>query len=206
MTMFMAGLLAGPLALGLFHIIEKVPFYTKLNEALNGQDDSLLFAFSIFVIGPVEELSKFLMLWLFLYRRDEFNRPIDGLTFAAATGLGFACIENWYSMLELGQTDWARVTTLPFLHMLFASFWGVGLACAKFSRSARGRAIVYVSLPLSFIYHGLFDYIVLSDRVPVLLVLPLVLFLWFWVSIILRRLQLPHPISQVLRIDPPPAP
>ena len=35
-------------------------------------------------------------------------------------------------------------------------------------------------LMLSFVFHGLYDYILLSDNLPSLLVLPLILGLWVW--------------------------
>ena len=186
--LFMAGLVAGPLALGIFEAIETVPVYKQAIQQLGEGNDGILLALSLFVIGPVEELAKFLMLWLLLYKRREFNHPVDGLTYAAAVGLGFASIENWYAMLEQGEPEWARAVTLPFLHVLFSSFWGIGLSLAKFGQTKRFRSMLYVSLPLAFIYHGLFDYIVMSDSVSPLFVLPLVVLLWFFLSQALRHL------------------
>ena len=186
---FLAGTVAGPLALLLFEAIEHIPVYGAAMRFLDSDNESIILALSLFVIGPVEELSKFVLLWALLYGRKEFNHPVDGLTFSAAVGLGFASIENWYAMAEMGSTDWARAITLPFLHGLFSSFWGVGLSLAKFGKTVRFRNIIFLSLPLSFIYHGLFDYIVLSPRVSPLFVLPLVLLLWFWLSQCLRHLQ-----------------
>ena len=156
------------------------------------QPDGLLLAFSLFVIGPVEEVAKLFVLWLFMYNRAEFDRPVDGLTFACAVGLGFASVENWYAMSESGE-DWARAILLPFLHPLFSSLWGVGLAYAKFGKSLRYRNFVFVCLPLSFIYHGLFDYVVLSEEVSPLFVMPLVVFLWFFVASSLRFLNRSSP-------------
>ena len=95
-------------------------------------------------------------------------------------------------MSEFGE-DWARAILLPFLHPLFSALWGVGLAYAKFGKNRRYRALVYVCLPLSFIYHGLFDYIVLSEAVSPVFVMPLVLFLWFFVASSLRFLNRSSP-------------
>lgn len=186
--LFLAGLVAGPLALVMFEAIELVPVYKQAIQELGMGNDGILLALSLFVIGPVEELAKFLMLWLLLFKRREFDHPVDGLTYAAAVGLGFASIENWYAMLEHGEPEWARAITLPFLHVLFSSFWGIGLSLAKFGQTKRFRSMLFVSLPLAFIYHGLFDYIVISDSVSPLFVLPLVVLLWFFLSQALRHL------------------
>jgi hypothetical protein len=60
-----------------------------------------------------------------------------------------------------------------------------------------------VSLPLSFIYHGLFDFIVLSPSVSPLFILPMVLLLWYWLSLSLRKLQDPSNKNTVQDKRPP---
>ena len=47
----------------------------------------------LFIVGPVEEFSKFLAVRLGAYRSLRFDEPGDGLVYAAAS-LGFASIEN----------------------------------------------------------------------------------------------------------------
>ena len=196
LAMFLAGIVAGPIALGFFHLIEMVPFYRDLTQLHLIEEESIRFAYCLFAIGPVEEFSKFFVVWVLMYRREEFATPIDGLTFAAASALGFASIENWYFLAEepqilesAGDLVLASAVTLPFVHMLFSSFWGVGLSFSKFARSPSESRVLFIGLPLAFIFHGVYDYITLSEEVPVLLVLPLVFLLWLWVSISIRRLS-----------------
>src|SRR5262245_18594707 len=47
-----------------------------------------------FVVGPIEELLKLLVVYLYAYRREEFDEPLDGVIFSAAAALGFAAVEN----------------------------------------------------------------------------------------------------------------
>ena len=189
---FLAGMVAGPLALGAFTAIEWIPVYNRLMGNMADQPDGLLLAFSLFVIGPVEEVAKLFVLWLFMYNRAEFDRPVDGLTFACAVGLGFASVENWYAMSESGE-DWARAILLPFLHPLFSSLWGVGLAYAKFGKSLRYRNFVFVCLPLSlFTTASSITWFSRKKSLP-LFVMPLVVFLWFFVASSLRFLNRSHP-------------
>ena len=195
-AMFLAGIVAGPIALGLFHLVELVPFYRCLTNIHLLEEESVRFAYCIFAIGPIEEFSKFFVVWLLMYRREEFSSPIDGLTFAAAAGLGFASVETWYFLMaepeilvESGSTALATAITLPFVHILFSSFWGVGLSFSKFARTPLESRVLFIGLPLSFVFHGLYDYITLSDQVPIVLVLPLIFLLWLWLTLSLRRLR-----------------
>ncbi len=46
------------------------------------------------VVGPVEELVKLLVVYVYAYRQPEFDEPLDGVIYATAAGLGFAAVEN----------------------------------------------------------------------------------------------------------------
>ena len=205
LALFLAGLFAGPISLLAFQILESFSFYADLTSVHALEDEATRFAYCVFAIGPVEELSKFVVAWALMFRRREFASPIDGLTFSAAVGLGFASIENWYAMLAGEEVLWARAITLPFVHMLFSSFWGVGLSFARFGSTPAERSFIYASIPLSFVFHGIYDYITLSDLVPNLLILPLVLLLWYWLTTSLRRLGRSGSLSQNFRVREEPA-
>jgi RsiW-degrading membrane proteinase PrsW (M82 family) len=150
-------------------------------------DETKKLAYSMGAIAPIEELSKFLVFWFFVQRKHiKFSHPVDGLIYAAAAALGFATIENWYFMISVDELVWHRAITLPFNHVLFASFWGIALGISHCKGA--GSRIVVVGIFLSIIYHGLYDYILFSDLVPNLSVAPLVLVLWLWLSLATRDL------------------
>lgn len=186
---FAAGLVAAPVALLAFQLLAHEAFYEMLSRIDRANDDVKL-AYALFAIGPVEELAKFVAVWVTVYRFRVLEEPVDGMVYAAAAALGFATYENWLAMITMGEVMWARGITLPFNHVLFSSFWGYAIGieyCAM--RSGRSRsALVVAGLVLSFVYHALYDYILLSDTLPDLLVLPLVLLLWIWVQLALGRL------------------
>ena len=124
---FAAGFLGAPVALGLFSLMELSPFYEQL-ATMETAEEWQRFAWCLFAIGPVEELAKFLVAWASLrLLGGQANPLLGGPLYAAATALGFATVENWYYMLEIEEVVWHRALTLPFNHVLFSSFWGVGL-------------------------------------------------------------------------------
>jgi len=172
----------------LFNALELSPFYEQL-AAIDEMPEVEKFAYAIFAIGPIEEMAKFLVAWGCL---QVLGREVDvragGMVFAAAAALGFATIENWYYMLAADEVLWHRALTLPFNHVLFSSFWGVGLSLYKL-RGRHGVVWLLAGLILSFTYHGLYDFILLSDQIPNLAVIPLILVLWLWLVAAIPRLR-----------------
>ena len=180
---FLAGMVAAPVAWLLFSAIELAPFYAQLSEA-DTVSKAKRFAYTIFAIGPIEEMSKFIVFWTVIRLLPVKAEQIRStLLWSAAVGLGFASVENWYYMFKVEEIAWARALTLPFNHVLFCSFWGVG-----FARASQGRRIwLITTLLLAIVYHGLYDYILLSDSISPLFILPIVLLLYIWLSVNLRR-------------------
>jgi RsiW-degrading membrane proteinase PrsW (M82 family) len=89
-----------------------------------------------------ETLKGALLVGLLWRRRQEFDGPTDGVIYAAMVGLGFAMIENvgyYVNALVtpvqggarlLGFTFVLRGILAPFLHPLFTSMTGLGVAVA----------------------------------------------------------------------------
>lgn len=59
--------------------------------------------------GVPEESAKLIMLWLLLRHCREFDERYDGMVYAAAVGLGFACVENVMYVLSAGA-GWLQVS------------------------------------------------------------------------------------------------
>ena len=188
LAFFGSGILAAPLALLIFSFLEFNPFYEQLSS-ISEVSEWEKFAWSLFAIGPVEEMAKFVVAWTTLKVLNKETDPLmGGPIYAAATALGFATVENWYYMLAIDEVVWHRALTLPFNHVLFSSFWGVGLSLYVL-RPQNRMLWLTASLALSFVYHGLYDYILLSEDVPGYYVLPLILALWLWLVVAIPQLR-----------------
>ncbi|CAN5512593.1 hypothetical protein BH20VER1_BH20VER1_03560 [soil metagenome] len=89
----------------------------------------------------VEELAKgFALLIFFLWKHDEFDNVLDGIIYAAMTGLGFAMTENilyYGNALATGGFGASVVVFIlrgvvsPFAHPLFTSMTGIALGLAQ---------------------------------------------------------------------------
>ena len=101
----------------------------------------------------VEESAKaFILVVLFLWKKDEFDGVIDGIVYAGMVGLGFAMTENvlYYGRAVQGGLEGLtlifilRGMAAPFSHPLFTSMTGIGLGWARQSMNGFVKTVVPV--------------------------------------------------------------
>jgi len=141
----------------------------------------------LFVIGPVEELLKLLVVYFYAYRRKEFDEPLDGVIFSAAAALGFAAVEN---VFYLARNDSALVLLRGPLsnpgHALFSALWGLSLSRAKAAPNIVGERLPIITrgFLIASLLHSLFDLLLLAaDRLSVVffaLLIAVMVTLFFW--------------------------
>ena len=117
------------------------------------------------IVGPLEEGSKVLLAWLFVFRWREYDEPVDGFVYAASLALGFACAENFYGTSDVGWVrQLAHTVATPFVHVLFSAIWGLGIAHAHFCVSRSSRRVLWQagSIALAMAVHGLHDFLIFA--------------------------------------------
>jgi RsiW-degrading membrane proteinase PrsW (M82 family) len=140
------------------------------------------------VIGPCEELAKFLAVRLFVYRNREFNEPLDGIIYAAAAALGFASLENVFYVIDwhTGHVQWSQLGVRSLLalpgHVIFATTWGYALGRQKFNP----RFAVWPWVVASALLHGLYDFLLLFRPTQPLILL----YMSLMVPVIVRQIRL----------------
>lgn len=133
-------------------------------------DDASLYELSqamLLVVGPVEEVCKFLAAWIKPYRSLYFDEPIDALVYAVAAGLGFASVENLFYILEYGPEVMvlrAPITTLG--HAAISCVWGYAYGLHQASGYNRPLTVVG-ALILSAVLHGIFNIFVLTPPLAI---------------------------------------
>jgi RsiW-degrading membrane proteinase PrsW (M82 family) len=95
-----------------------------------GNTGSMLFLFGF--AAPMREASKVAAMWP-AFRSKHFDEPVDGLVYASAAALGFACIENALTLRghPLGWIWLARTAVALPAHVFFACMWGYALGRVK---------------------------------------------------------------------------
>jgi RsiW-degrading membrane proteinase PrsW (M82 family) len=147
-------------------------------------------AYALLVIGPLEEIAKFVPFALVCIRLRAFDETMDGIVYASAVALGFASFENYAYMRFLeGAELFARAVASPLTHAMFASIWGY--ACARARLRGGSFALAAVGgLSVAALAHGLYDFLLLAAPpwvrpIPALIVLAI----WIWRMRLVRRLQ-----------------
>src|SRR5262249_1473534 len=141
----------------------------------------------LFVIGPVEELLKLLVVYFYSYNRKEFDEPRDGVIFSATAALGFAAVEN---VFYLARNDPALVLLRGPLsnpgHALFSALWGLSLSKAKAAPNMIGERLPIVArgFLMASLFHSLFDLLLLAAHRITLcffaLLIAVMIALFFW--------------------------
>jgi len=125
-------------------------------------------------IAPIEELAKMAPVFLLAWGHPQFNEENDGIVYAGASALGFAAVENVFYVLSRGWgIGLARaVTSLP-LHGFTGVVMGYFLGRARFAGRQACRLIFWGFL-WAYLAHAVYDTLVLSQNLLVLLMLPMV--------------------------------
>src|SRR5207253_7200807 len=112
----------------------------------------------------VEEGSKaFILLVLFLWKKDEFDGIVDGIVYAGMVGLGFAMTENilYYGRAVQGGAGALtfifilRGMAAPFSHPLFTSMTGIGLGWSRQSNNGFVKVVMpFLGFMLAVFLHA----------------------------------------------------
>lgn len=131
-------------SIGLFPILPDTVFY-----------DSFLTA------AIPEELCKFLIFMIFIWRDKNFDEYFDGIVYATFIGLGFACVENieYVFMYGFGAGVSRALFAVPG-HFLFGVLMGYFLSLAKFTPEKR-KKYIFLGLLFAIIAHGLYDWLLM---------------------------------------------
>jgi RsiW-degrading membrane proteinase PrsW (M82 family) len=170
------GYVSALLGLLLFRQLEQMGIGVEWDRMAHG---SLLPAFKTSVlIGAVEELSKLFPVLLAVRLSRSFDRPYEGLLFAACAGIGFSGAEGTLLWVH-GELSWpellARAAAAPLTHALFSIPWGLGLSAFLFWRRSFG---LFLGLVASVLLHGTYDLMLASPQIPQIAAALSVLVLW----------------------------
>jgi RsiW-degrading membrane proteinase PrsW (M82 family) len=146
---------------------------------------------SFFVAAIPEELSKFLVIYLFCYHHPSFDEKMDGLVYGATASLGFATFENILYVSEYGYSvAITRALTAVPCHAIFGMVIGYYLAKRKFDAQV-SKSPILKGLLISIFLHGFYDLpLLIQERVlqanyQIPMLFHTVLFLASWIIIIL---------------------
>lgn len=123
------------------------------------------FVKAFFVVGFIEEFSKYLMVRGFLQPRTVFNEPYDGIIYAVMVSMGFAAVENIMYVLQGGiDVAFLRAFTAIPAHATFGIIMGYYMGKAKFSKNKFKWNLI--GLFTAVLFHGAYDFFLFIGFIP----------------------------------------
>ncbi len=178
--------------LGALMVIPGMIIETILISGLDVITSGIIYIFivSFIIIAPAEELLKFFAVKRWIYRSLEFDEVMDGIVYTVAASLGFATVENIIYVITHGiGVGIARAFLAIPGHAFFGAIMGFYLGRAKFNKEKEKKFITQGVL-LAIFFHGLYDFLVLTQTVLALLVIILIIILGLLVKKELRKAEM----------------
>ncbi len=121
-------------------------------------------AYHAFVVaGTTEEVFKFLILYLLVWKSPSFNEKFDGIVYAVFVSLGFAAVENVLYVMDGGlQTAMIRAITAVPAHAIFGITMGYYLGIAHMYDELRTPYLRKAVL-IPILLHGIYDFILMVE-------------------------------------------
>ncbi|MBA4537344.1 intramembrane metalloprotease PrsW [Bacillus aquiflavi] len=140
----------------------------------------------------LEEFFKWFILIYTIYHHVSFDEPYDGIVYGASVSLGFATVESILYLIAHGLEHAIGRALLPVSsHALFGVIMGYYLGKGKFSPSLKRKWLTY-SFIIPFLFHGMYDYILLTQKNWLVYMVPFMIFLW-WMG--LRKVKKARTLS-----------
>lgn len=134
-----------------------------------------IFITSFLCIALVEEGYKFLFTYIITWKNRNFNQLYDGIVYAVFMSLGFATLENIMYVFQYG-TNVGILRALVSVpgHAFFGVTMGYYLGFAKYYKKnndkPKFKKNIFLGILMPVIFHGLFDFLLLTGNEIMVLV------------------------------------
>lgn len=144
-----------------------------INNILSGIGIGQYSPISLTILAGIEEVMKFLAVYIVIAKRPEFDEPIDAMMYMVVAALGFAAVENVASALQgptqgLTQAATLQVIALRFigatlLHSLSSALVGYYWGLAMVAGQNYGMMIIE-GIGVATVLHAAFNILILLYR------------------------------------------
>lgn len=144
---------------------------------------NLYLIFCFVIVGPLEEISKYLMVKMGTSHSKDFNEPADGVIYMVSAAMGFAALENikniflggpYSTLLAATEVGFVSGLLATPAHALFSGIIGASMGKARFAATPqKSFLLVFSGILLAVVLHGLYAFLMISEiyiAVPILLV------------------------------------
>lgn len=165
LKLFGGGLASCGLVLIISGILEKInPIFSPTSSKNLFQ----IVFYAFISVALIEEVSKWIFVYILGYKSKEFDEPYDGIVYAVFVSLGFAFVENILYVIISNSMTTALVRALCAVpsHACDAIFMGYHISLAKEFRTqkqySKEKQQLLLSILMPTIIHGTYDFCLLS--------------------------------------------
>lgn len=155
--------------LGMISLVLPV-FFENLIEPIGIRESSDLWRTLVYAflgVGFSEEIAKFAVLRVFVYKKKYYDEPMDGIVYSVMISMGFASLENVMYVFNSStpiQTALVRAFTAVPAHGVFAVILGYYLGKARFTYSFKRTSVLVKGLIAAILFHGSYDAFLFYDN------------------------------------------
>lgn len=140
-------------------------FVSDLFSITNKESIVQQFIKAFFIVGFVEEFSKYIIVRYHAQKNVEFNEPFDGIVYALVVSMGFAALENIVYVFQYGYTTGViRAFTAVPAHATFGILMGYFMGKAKFTNNRVKYNLQ--GLFIATLFHGVYDFFLFINFIP----------------------------------------
>ena len=141
-----------------------------------------LFLYVLIGIAFIEEGLKYFFLIKYLYNKDDFNEPMDGIVYAVMISMGFAMVENIGYVygskgIEIQVAILRMFTAIP-LHAVCGVIMGYYVGLSKFNKKKK-PILLFKGLGIATLIHGLYNYFLFLGEGLILSIIALLIAIYY---------------------------
>lgn len=182
--LFIGGILSCGMVLMISGLISSIN--PALSPTNNNKTLIEMIIYAFVSVALVEELCKWIIVYLFGYNNREFDEMYDGLVYAVFVSLGFAFIENILYVLVSNSINTAIIRALCAIpsHACDAIFMGYHMSIAREYKLKKNkkqeRKQLLLSIIMPTILHGIYDFCLMAGyNYLVLVFIVFMIFMYF---------------------------
>jgi RsiW-degrading membrane proteinase PrsW (M82 family) len=149
----------GVVSIGMVLIVQIVANYFDLDRL--GSLRRILF-YSLVIMAFFSELAKFFFLKVFIYPRDDFRSPVDGIIYSVMISMGFATMNNILSLINIPHLDvnLTNAFTSGPANVIFGVLMGFFVGVGKMRRIRFMDSLT--GLGAAVLFHALYGFCLLT--------------------------------------------
>ena len=173
-----------------------LPIQLWLNKELPPLGIPIYSLGAFLILGAIEEIFKFLAVYVFIHHRREFDEPLHAMIYMITAALGFAAVENVASVFQVAGGSFLNIAILESITLRFVGatllhslssglvgyYWGQAFGRglkAYYLRHKRELLFVGKGLVIASILHAVFNYLIIKTG-PSSLAIVFVVFVGFF--------------------------